>query len=253
MDPANTAAQSQRDLGSSVAGGGRILNTRWGGTAFAPRGREFGNDQSSWGGPNGSGSSRGQTIGSSGGTGTRAGTPEGSGWLSRLMDRGLRIAQRSHAPPREVDAATQRRALLEATERRLRAQRDNSIAGRHAASVAADAGSGQPTRTAPTPAPVQGMDGSQAAESMMMKRAASSSSSRVSSTSGIRSRFGNFDSVKTRRRSGQQGEDDGEEQLDASGSGGSVAEQRWVTGKDDDDEDDHRRGHHWGTGQRLGE
>ncbi|CAO1613117.1 unnamed protein product [Parajaminaea phylloscopi] len=279
VDPANAAAQAQRDSGRSAAGGGRVLSTGWGGTAFAPRGREFGDGQTGWGGGpgGGGGSTGGQTIGSDG-SASRGGASETStgGWLSSLFNGG-RSSGSSTSATKSGDSAEQRRALLEATERRLRAQRDNSIAGRHAAAAAA-AGPSSSSSSSDSNMVQQGAAGRGTVGSTATNSASSASPSIRSrfATAGVSTASGATSSSHTssrrqRRMDTDEENEDGEEQLDASGSGGSVAEQRWAepsssygdrntrSGRDSDRGTEANstthggQGHQWGQGQRLGE
>lgn len=265
VDPAfaNAPRSDGRDSGTaSASGGGRVLSTQWGGTAFAPRGREFGDGQTNWGGGN---SASGQTIGSSGsGSGSSSSSSSGSGgggagWLSFLnRSRGGQTGSSSTlstAP--KTNAAAQRQAMLEATERRLRAQRENSIAGRNEAAAARNAHA----QTTAASSPVEGRAGTSSFGSTATPRPPTNAAAPrttegppSASASTLRSRFAS----SARSNS----EDQDEQHLDASGSGGSVAEERrpdkdhksgasqqsqQTTQQDGDGE------YRWGPGQRLGE
>lgn len=240
--PEDVAAQAARDAPGGA--GGRVASRAWGGTAFAPRGRNFGDGQGVGAWASGGGAA-GQTIG---GSGAGAATRGGSSWLPNFLGGGggggSTASTSTSATP-----AHRRDALLEATERRLRAQRESSIAGRN-------------ERAAPSgPAVVQGQAGGPSGGSTYssgVPAASASSATLRSRTTGSGGGTG-----RLQHGQGRGGDSDEEEELDASSSGGAVAEQRRAeprggsgsksAGGSGSGAADNGGGHQWGTGQRLGE
>lgn len=250
VDPANAAANAERDRGAGGAGaGGRVMSTGWGGTAFAPRGRQFGDGGHEWG--TAAGDQQSRSAGSSGGS--------WSSWLPSVL-RGGDVGRQGQTAS-STSGPSQRQALLEATERRLRAQRDNSIAGRNAAASSSSSSSRPAAAAAPTPTmagrPTTGTTGVRTGDS---------------SESTLRSRTHGSANLGRLSNPRDRADDDEEEELDASSSGGAVAEERRPedrkaaaaasnragSGANPPPSTEGRggqqeQGHSWGQGQRLGE
>lgn len=207
VDPAHAPAPGTGSSSSNSAQGGRVMNTTWGGTVLTPRGRSLGSGGTpNWPqqgqGQGGSGGSGPRTISDAlGGRSPSSSASTGSSWTSWLTGR--RTAQGSQ-PTGDSAAATllaqQRQARLEATERRLRAQREDSIAGRNAAAASAAA----PTTTLSQP------------------RIGSTGVSGTSGT-GTGANIASLNSsIRARSGAGGADEDKEEGRLDASSSGGAV-------------------------------
>ncbi|CAO1636843.1 unnamed protein product [Sympodiomycopsis kandeliae] len=225
-DPSVTPSQ-QQDTSSS---GRRQLNTGWGGTAFAPRGRDFNDGGSGW-----ATTGTGQSIGGSSSTSSSSGS-----WTSWIPFFGNGNSS-SSATTSSSDAARkekERQDRLKALERRLQSQRANSIAGRN------DAASSSTT----TPPVVQGQAGRAAPGATALHQ--------QGQTASLRMR----DHTASNAAKKQQDSEEQEPLLDTSSSGGTVAEQR----RHEDDQNAHKKSesnsstqgqqHQWGgSGRRLGE
>lgn len=213
----------------------RMLNTGWGGTAFAPRGRDFNDGRADWAGSAGTG----QSIGGGG----RAASSSSS-WTSWLPfgRGGTSSSSQPAASSSSSSREKQRQDRLDALERRLQSQRDNSIAGRNAAAANANAAA-PPSQQSAGRATGPGTTGVNAR----------SGSGATSSSSSMRAR-----AAVDASGSQEKGESESEPLLDASSSGGTVAEQRRHDGDDahkgKQKQKDEDAGHQWGgSGRRLGE
>lgn len=168
------------------------------GSAFAPRGRSFGEGSS------------GRTLASSSGS-TASGN--GGGLWSRVTGLGSGASSsRTQAPP-------SRDEILAAAERRLRAQADNSIIGRHARTTASTGSrTTAPSSSAGNSAPLA--SGQESRTSALPP--SSSPSEAVRRTAAGTSQAFTFGQLAAREEKAK----DPNRQEDASGSGGRVAEQR---------------------------
>lgn len=224
VDP--SVARSQQPGADDPTNSRRMLNTRWGGTAFAPRGRDFNDGRTDW-----AGSGAGQSIGSS-----SASASTTSSWTSWIQSFGA-AAQGSAATDDSALRERERRDRLAALERRLQTQRANSIAGRNEAARNAPAAATQPV--------VQGQAGGRTFGTTALNQPSSSSSS-----ASLRARDGGGERKSDARP-------DEEPLLDTSSSGGTVAEQRRHDGQSDNNrrtDDAKPKGHQWGeSGRKLGE
>lgn len=235
-DPSNVAT-NQATGGQTSGGGGRVQRTGWGGTAFAPRGSTIGGGGSGSQTPSGPAAA----LGASTAVGSRS-------WSSYLPfggsgnQGGSPAASSSSSSSKEA----QRRAMLEATEKRLRNSYQNSIAGSHARAMK---NGGSVSATVGSAGSSSGTTSSSGVNLPQVNQA-------------IRSRkpAGGSSSFSTMGKKGGDEEDD-EELLNPSGSGGSVAEDRshLASGSrpktaDSPDKAADSGSHTWGSGgQRLGE
>lgn len=217
--------------GQETQPGGSVRSTAWGGTAFAPAGRSFGD------GANATPSTGGQRLGSDSGGGLRSWLPFGRGGNAGES------ATSSGRAVRTGQSRPDRDAMLAAAEARLRSLRDNSIAGRNQAASAA---------------------ASQAANSSEARARASSQNQAPSASAGstltgsqaarttARSQTGT-EAIRRAAAGGSAVAD--EDQETASGSGGRVAEIRRAPSGGNDDQANQNNDdvkHSWGSGQRLG-
>lgn len=238
-DSQDPALEGQRPL----TGNGGTSRTTGFGTAYAPAGRSFGD--------NGASNLRGgNTLGSS---------SSGGSWIPSFLRGGNNNNNNNSGSSNSTNEGLNRNALLEATERRLREQRNNSIAGKNQNLNLNKSSSSSSSTSVPT------------------SLAGSGSLSSDSKTSSITSRQGGMVGNEPTRRtnpssSGQGGmltfgqfakkNDDkrkGKEE-DHSSSGGSVAEQRRGNQSGDDEEgkgkgkEKESIGYQWGGGgNRLGD
>ncbi|MCO5585310.1 hypothetical protein L7F22_039243 [Adiantum nelumboides] len=236
--------------GQETQQGGSVRSTAWGGTAFAPAGRSFGDGASA------TPSTGGQRLGSTSGGGIRSWLPSfggGSGGnTGSSTNTSGRTGLRGQSRP-------DRDAMLAAAEARLRSLRDNSIAGRNQAASAAAAQAANSSE-ARARASSQSQTPSASAGSTLLGSQASRTTARSQSgTEAVRraaaggSAVGGSSHPISFGESRQKGTD--EDQETASGSGGRVAEiRRAPSGNDDqkDQDNDDDVQHSWGSGQRLG-
>lgn len=239
LDPSQQAQGGQPQTGDPT-NSRRMLNTRWGGTAFAPAGRDFNDGRANWAAP-GTGRSIGATSSSA--------ASSSSSWTSWVPFWGADGSGSSGAG--EADEMRRREKArqdrLDALERRLQGQRDNSIAGRNAAAAAGGASSAAPSSSAGSGV-IQGQAGraSQVGTTALRSNAPPTT---------LRSR-----ETGTTAASKRKDDDDDEQEplLDPSSSGGAVAEQRRHT----DEQQSTSQGttseqpqpHQWGSsGRRLGD
>jgi Derlin-2/3 len=219
--------------GQTAQPGGSVRSTGWGGTAFAPAGRSFGDTPVAPSTSTGGGHRLNERTGGPGGL--RSWLPFGGGQAStpgRTSTSGS--TSRSTQPDRE--------AMLAAAEARLRALRANSIAGRNeAASQAASraANSSEAKARASKITTSSSILTGDSSRSTGVRRAGEGNASTRRTT-------GNLASL----RSDASDEDDGHT---ASSSGGRVAEirkpEKGKTGKKDTSDGD--QSHAWGSGRAL--
>lgn len=233
--------------GQEAQQGGSVRSTAWGGTAFAPAGRSFGD------GANASPSTGGQRLGSNSGGGLRSWLPFGGG------NAGASATNSGHTgltgQPRP-----DREAMLAAAEARLRSLRYNSIAGRNqAASAAASQAANSSEARARASSASQNQAPSASAGSTLSGSQASRTTARSQTgTEAVRRAAAGGSAVGGSSRSISFGESKkktaDEDQETASGSGGRVAEiRRAPSGNaDQGEQDDDDVEHSWGSGQRLG-
>lgn len=236
--------------GQAPPPGGQIRTTGWGGTAFAPAGRTWGDGQAA------APTTGGQRL-DSGGQGliSRIGS-----WLPVGWRRGG-TAVGSSSGGGGISSGPDREAMLAAAEARLRTLRENSIAGRNQAASslarqAANSREAQARQNRPAPQAAAGtvLGAGADAKSSSVQAAASEGSNQVRRTAaagGPSSRAFNFGQYRGK------GEEEGEEDLTASGSGGRVAEIRKKPASSSDEQDakptERKTDYSWGTGRKLGE
>lgn len=200
------------------------------GSAFAPRGRSFGEGNS------------GRTLA---GSGRSSASGTGGGIWSRVTGLGSGSStSRTQAPPSRDD-------ILAAAERRLRAQADSSIIGRHNRSTAsAGSSSAVPSSSAGSSAPL-----ASGKESRTSALPPSTPSEAVRRTAAGTSQAFTFGQLAAREEKSK----DPNTQEDASGSGGRVAEQRRekpapAAQKPSPASTDDSSGTQWpGSGRKLGD
>ncbi|UZJ56811.1 hypothetical protein CBS101457_006131 [Exobasidium rhododendri] len=244
--------------GQAPPPGGSVRSTGWGGTAFAPAGRNWGDTPTA-----STSTSGGQTLNNQGGSLSatiRSWMPFGGSSGTSMGGSGT-SNRRGEGPDRE--------AMLAAAEARLRALRSNSIAGRnHAASALAQQAANSPeaqarqrrlaTDSAATAAGSNLAAGTGGVSSGLQKNVSSNQVRRTAAAGGSSSNafsFGQYDAGKS-KKSDDDGED--EEQETASGSGGRVAEIRRAAGKKGDEAKGDATPaepatYTWGTGRKLGD
>lgn len=229
--------------GQAPPPGGQIRSTGWGGTAFAPAGRTWGDGQAA------TPTTGGQRLDSGGPSlVTRIGS-----WLPVGWRRGGTAVGSSGGPSSGPD----REAMLAAAEARLRALRENSIAGRNQAAgalarQAANSREAQARQNKSTPQAAAGtVLGAGADAKSSSVQAGSDGSSQIRRTAaagGPSSRAFSFGQYKGK---------EGEEELTASGSGGRVAEIRKKPDSSRDEPDEKpaesKTDYSWGMGRKLGD
>ncbi|KAK0522404.1 hypothetical protein OC835_006582 [Tilletia horrida] len=240
VDPVagGTPARAAAGSGASTGEGRAVRSTPFG-TAFAPRGRAFGSAPTTAPSPSAAGSS--------------ASASASSGWLGGLFGSGASSGSSGRAGSHANDSdSTRRQAMLDAIERRARAAREDSIAGRaQAAAASAPAGSASLSGTSQTSALA-------ATSTNAAVRRTAATAGQGGSGSNIHSlQFGSATNNKDKDK-GKGKEPNGDEpELDASGSGGRVAEQRRATSKPDegDEKEKGAAAQAWGGGggRRLDE
>lgn len=236
--------------GQAPPPGGSVRSTGWGGTAYAPAGRNWGDTPAT----NASTSSGGQTLNSSGPglmsnvrswmpfggrSGQTAGTPSGS--------------RRGDGPDRD--------AMLAAAEARLRSLRENSIAGRNeAASALSRAAANSPeaqarqrkaTSAAPTTTIPSNSNLSSKTESHSTGVQKSDGSAQIRRAAAA----GSANKPLTFGQYADKGKSKEEENETASGSGGRVAEIRRGASSNEEtkQESANSNQHPWGSGRKLGD
>ncbi|KAE8255993.1 hypothetical protein A4X13_0g2846 [Tilletia indica] len=221
-DPVSGASGRPTSAAGATTGEGRAVRSTPFGTAFAPRGRAFGSAPTAP--PSSGGSTSRQPSTSSASTPSSAGT----GWLGGLFSSGS--ASSAPGPRRSNDPEVARReAMLDAIERRAREARNDSIAGR--AQQAASGSNILQGKTSHTSA-LASSSSSTLPDSAVRRTAASTSTSSSGAAASGQGAHGNVHSLRFGSAVGDKKKDDGEEpELDASGSGGRVAEQRRSKGE----------------------
>lgn len=239
--------------GQAPPPGGTVRSTGWGGTAFAPAGRAWGDNQAA------SNATGGQRLTSGGPSiGSRIGS-----WLPfGGRNNGTTVGgnRTSSGPDRD--------AMLAAAEARLGSIRQNSIAGRNQAASAlarqaANSREAQARRnkSAAATTSVAGSVLGPGTDSKTSSVQASDGYTQIRRTAaaagGPSSRafsFGQYDASKKVNRV------EGEEEETASGSGGRVAEIRRKAdsspGEQDNqsmEEEEDKADHSWGSGRKLGD
>ncbi|PWO01331.1 DER1-domain-containing protein [Tilletiopsis washingtonensis] len=214
---------------------GAVRRTGYGGIAFAPRGRAFGD-----GGAAAAPATGGQALGS-GGSGSSG------GGLFGMFRRGGATASTGTSGP--SSSGPDREAMLRAAEARLRAQRENSIAGRNAgaARAASQAAASDAARAREARAGRSDLGGRESSTSALRESSSTSTTAR-------RAGAGGSSSFATMARAPDANES-------ASGSGGSVAEERRKAPQPAQEEEERKPpganstggGVFSGTGHRLGD
>ncbi|KAK0543126.1 hypothetical protein OC845_006275 [Tilletia horrida] len=207
IDPVSGAGGAPPSSTSApTTGNGRAVRSTPFGTAFAPRGRAFGSA------PVAPPTARSSTSAS-------ASTGSGGGWLGGLFGSSSAPAGGSSSRAAPSSEAARRQAMLDAIERRERAARADSIAGR------AQAGRTSTSTQAPTSSAGSSSLAQSNRSSETSALAASANNSAVRRTAASTSQSGANDNIRT-FAFGSAKKDDKEPELDASGSGGRVAEER---------------------------
>ncbi|PWN93187.1 DER1-domain-containing protein [Acaromyces ingoldii] len=240
LDPATAHQQPQQ--------GGSVRSTGWGGTAFAPAGRSFGDSSART--PAQQQQQQGRALNSSRSAGG------GGSWIPSFL-RGASSSASASRPGARA-SGPDREAMLAAAEARLRSQREQSIAGRNAAaSRAAQQASDSPEARARAARTNSGATSAAAAGSVLGEQEQSRTSARPFTSTTPSSRKFSFGKEAAKG----SGEDKDEEQQEtASGSGGRVAEirRRGAAPNNENQEGEGKdgqadRGHDWGQGRKLGE
>jgi Derlin-2/3 len=232
--------------------GGAVRSTAWGGTAFAPAGRTWGDT------PPAGNTTGGQRLNSGGpGLGTRL-----AAWLPFGRRRGGASVGGSGSSSTSSNGPS-REAMLAAAEARLRALRENSIAGRNqaASSLARQAANSKEAQARQNKAASTSAagtvlgPGTDSKSSSVQSSEGSSQIRRTAAAGGPSTRaftFGQY-SASQSAKAGKEGE----EEETASGSGGRVAEiRRKPESKDDQEAKPAAEGktdYTWGTGRKLGD
>ncbi|CAD6901241.1 unnamed protein product [Tilletia controversa] len=224
-DPVSGASATPTSSSGATTGGGRAMRSTPFGTAFAPRGRAFGSAPTA--APSGgSTASRQPPTGSSSSAST-------GGWFGNLFSSGSGggSSTSTSAARRNDPEAARREAMLEAIERRNRAARNDSIAGRaQQAAAGSNVLQQDSTKTSHTSALASS---SPLTSNLAVRRTAASTSAGTGSGQGAHGNVHSlqFGSAVDKKEAGGAAD---EPELDASGSGGRVAEQRRATaeGKD---------------------
>ena len=233
--------------GQTPQPGGSVRSTGWGGTAFAPAGRNWGETQ-----PPATASTSGQRL-NSGGGGIRSWLPFGGSNESTASGARSGSARRSEGPDRE--------AMLAAAEARLKALRENSIAGRNeaASALARQAANSREAQARQRKAGTSASAGSvlsagTESKSSSIHRGETSTPTRRAAAGGFSSRAFTF-GQNVASKDDREGNDDDKEQETASSSGGTVAELRRPndTAAGGQGRSDKAPDHSWGTGHKLGE
>jgi len=213
IDPVAGGARPYAGSTSTTAEGRAVRSMAFG-TAFAPRGRAFGSAPAASAGSGGPSAPRGGASLSS------SSQTAGGGWLGGLFGSGSGGSSGSASGTPSSESA-RRQAMLDAIERRNRAARNDSIAGRAQAAASASAGSANLQGDSKTSA----LASSSSSGAAALRRTAASASSAQAPSSGAGA-SGNIHTFAFGSAAASAKKDADEPELDSSGSGGRVAEQR---------------------------